>query len=116
MSTNEQCDPNLSRDCRELAGEIHKVYQRMNLAGRNASVDRLLRRVNQLVALIERVGSSSAGQCDRRRIEEMLLIIHECVPLLDLNLKSLLLSKELHQRWTSRLEYIGARFNTLLFP
>jgi len=92
----------LARDCKDFAGEVNNLYQRMNLAGKNAAVDRLRRKVNRLAELTEKAHTPG-------RLEEALQILHECVPLMDLNVKSLLLSPDLQKRWNHRLTSIQNR-------
>ncbi len=92
----------LARDCLDLAGEVNKLYQRMNLAGKNAAVDRLRRKVNRLAELTDRA-------LHPEHLEEALQTLHECVPLMDLNVKSLLLSPDLQKRWNHRLAKIQKR-------
>lgn len=104
----------LAFECKDLAGEIHKVYQRLNLSGRNAAVDRLRRKVSQLAELAEKNPPDRPGPRTSRDLEEALSIVHECVPLLDLNLKKLLLSPELQERWNRRLERIENRLKERL--
>jgi hypothetical protein len=99
----------LAHECQDFAGEVNKLYQRMNLAGRNAAVDRLRRKVNRLS---ERVGSArdrDGSPAVKGALEEALRTVHECVPLLDLNVKSLLLSEDLQIRWNQRLGAMEVR-------
>ncbi len=106
-------DMNPAYEAADLAGEINKIYQRMNLAGKNASVDRLRRKVNKLAELVEKIFPESESSLNRRSLEEAVQIIHECVPLMDLNRKSLLLSDELQNRWTHRLQAMEAVLDDL---
>jgi outer membrane murein-binding lipoprotein Lpp len=99
----------LAYECKELAGEVNKLYQRMNLAGKNAAVDRLRRKVNRLAELVEAAQKEKSASRTSKRIDDAVQIVHECVPLMDLNLKSLLLSEDLHKRWIRRLDSLEAR-------
>jgi hypothetical protein len=87
----------------DLAGEIHKVYQRTNLSGKNEAVDRLRRQVNALAAKVREAQEARTADRTRRLLEEVGRLLHECVPLLDLCLRKMLLSPELHRRWTQWL-------------
>ncbi len=107
MALSDFLNVDLAAQAEDLAGEIHKVYQRTNLAGKNAAVDRLRREVNAFAQKVREAQAAKTPARTRALLAEAQQLLHECVPLIDLCLKKVLLSPELHQRWTkwlSRLE------------
>jgi hypothetical protein len=107
MPLSDFLNVDLAAQAEDLAGEIHKVYQRTNLSGKNEAVDRLRRQVNALAAKVREAQEARTADRTRRLLEEAGRLLHECVPLMDLCLRRVLLSPELHRRWTgwlSRLE------------
>lgn len=89
---------------RDLAGAVHKVYQRLNLAGKNAEVDRLRRQIFRLAGELEKARETSLPLQVQHHLRNAQGLIHECVPLLSLCLQHHLLSRELYDLWTAKLE------------
>ena len=112
MPLSDFLNIDLSAQAEDLAGEVHKVYQRTRLAGKNAAVDRLLRRLDDLSKHLKEAKEGRSPQKTRSCLESALRCLHECIPLLDLCLKKVLVSKELHQRWTQWLGRMGEGVET----
>jgi len=54
MTPHDFLKTNIPYECKDFAGEVNKLYQRLDLAGKNAAVDRLRRKVNRLAELAEK--------------------------------------------------------------
>ena len=107
MPLSDFLNVDLSAQAEDLAGEAHKVYQRTRLAGKNAAVDRLLRCLDDLAKHLREAKEGRTPQRTKASLEQALRNLHECIPLLDLCLKKVLVSPELFKRWTlwlARLE------------
>jgi hypothetical protein len=94
---------NLAVQCEDLAGEINKVYQHLPWARKNEVVSRLRRQIHQLAEEVQKAQASQSAMTTQTRLREAISLTHECVPLLDLLLKKVLVSPELHTRWLKRL-------------
>ncbi len=100
MELSDFLNVDLASQARDLSGEIHKVYQRTNLSGKNAAVDRFQRQVHQIAEKLQEARAATSRLKTQALLEQAILLVHECVPLMDLCLKKNLLSPDLHQRWT----------------
>jgi hypothetical protein len=104
MPFSDFLNVDLAAQAGDLSGEIHKVYQRTNLSGKNAAVDRLQRQANRIAEKLRETRTATSRLKTQTLLEQSRLLVHECVPLMDLCLKKNLLSAELHQRWTRFLK------------
>jgi four helix bundle protein len=107
MALSDFLNVDLPSQAQDFTGEVHQVYQRTRLAGKNAAVDRLLRCLDGLAKNLREAKEGRSPARTNASLEKALRNLHECVPLLDLCLKKILVSPELHQRWTkwlSRME------------
>jgi len=111
MALSDFLNVDLAAQAEDLAGEIHKVYQRTNLAGKNAAVDRLRREINAFAQKVREAQGAQTAARTRALLAESLLLLHECVPLMDLCLRKVLLSKDLHLRWTKWLARLEEGLN-----
>jgi len=104
---SEFLNNNLAAQCDKLAGEINKVYQRLEWALKNEIVQRLKRQVHQLAQAVRAAQDSSSPEATGKNLEKALGLVHELVPLLDLALRKNLVSPELKKRWVSELNRLG---------
>jgi hypothetical protein len=66
-------------------------------------VARLKRQIHQLAEEVKKAKESQSLMTTQNRLKEAISLIHECVPLLDLCLRKILVSQELHSRWIKKL-------------
>jgi len=114
MSTSDFLSEDLAVQCADLAGEILKTYQHLPWAMKNEAVSRLKRMVFQLDEEVKKAQASESVATTQTRLREALSCIHECVPLLDLCLRKVLVSPELHARWIKRLGEIEVKLSQWL--
>lgn len=103
MASSDFLNTNLASQFEALAGEINKVYQRMEWAMKNEVVQRLKRRVHQLAQSVRAVQDASSQVSTVKNLENGLAAAHELVPLLDLCLRKNLVSPDLQKRWVAWL-------------
>jgi hypothetical protein len=111
MPTSDFLNENLAVQCDDLAGEINKIYQHLPWAGKNEAVNRLKRQIHQLAEEAKNAQESESLMTTQIRLKEAISLIHECVPLLDLCQKKLLVSEELHARWIKKLDGLEISFS-----
>lgn len=92
---------------RDFAGMVNKLYQRLNLAGRIAEVDRLRRQAHRLSGEIAKAKEAKQPLKTQHHLRVASGLVHECVPLLSLCVQHKLLSQELYELWTAKLEELG---------
>ncbi len=109
MSHSDFLNMNLAASCDDLAGEINKVYQHLPWAMKNEAVSRMKRQVHQLSLKVHKAQEASSPAPTQKHLQEAIALVHESVPLLDLCLRKVLVSPELHQRWIKRLGEIEKR-------
>jgi hypothetical protein len=102
MNSSDFLNENLAVQCNDLAGEINKVYQHLPWAMKNEAVARLKRQIHQLAEETKKAQESKNLMTTQTRLKEAIALIHECVPLLDLCLRKILVPKELHIRWMKK--------------
>jgi predicted GTPase len=105
---------NLAAQCEDLAGEINKVYQHLPWARKNEVIVRLKRNIHQLAEEVQKAQASQSAMTTQTRLREAISLVHECVPLLSLLLKKVLVSPELHTRWIKQLNDIDKALSTWL--
>lgn len=103
MASSDFLNTNLASQFDALAGEINKVYQRMEWALKNEVVQRLKRRVHQLAQSVRVAQDASSPATTLKNLEAALAAAHELVPLLDLCLRKNLVSPDLQKRWVTWL-------------
>jgi hypothetical protein len=113
MSTFDFLNENLAVQCNDLAGEINKVYQHLPWAIKNEAVARLKRQIHQLAEEAKKA-QESQSLITQTRLKEAISLIHECVPLLDLCLRKILVSEELHVRWIKKLNDLEKKLSLWL--
>lgn len=114
MAAPDFLNEDLTVQCQDLAGEILKTYQHLPWAMKNEAVTRLKRQVFQLDEEVKKAQLSESIATTQSRLREAISLIHECVPLLDLCLRKVLVSPELHVHWIKRLNYIESRLSEWL--
>jgi hypothetical protein len=114
MSHSDFLNQNLSIQCNDLAGEIVKTYQNLPWAMKNEAVARLTRQIHQLAEEAKKVQKSQSILTTQTRLKETISLINECVPLLDLCLRKVLVSKELHTRWIDKLNSLEINYSDWL--
>jgi predicted GTPase len=114
MPNSDFLNENLAVQCDNLAGEINKVYQYLPWAMKNEVVARLKRKIHQLAEEAKKAQESQSVMTTQNRLKEALSLINECVPLLDLCLRKVLVSKELHTRWINKLNSLEIIFSDWL--
>lgn len=114
MDSSDFLNENLAVQCRDLAGELIKTYQHLPWAMKNEAVARLTRQINQLAKEAKKVQESKSVLTTQNRLREAIALIHECVPLLDLCLRKVLVSPELHTRWIKKLSSLEISFSDWL--
>ena len=105
---------NLAVQCDDLAGEINKVYQHLPWAAKNEAVARLTRQIHQLAEEAKQAQESQSLITTQTRLREAISLINECVPLLDLCLRKVLVSQELHVRWIKKLNDLEIKLSAWL--
>ena len=93
----------LANQFEKLAGEVNKVYQRLEWALKNEVVQRLKRQSHRLAQETRAARNSSGVSATLGHLEEALGLAHELVPLLDLALRKNLVSPDLQKRWVGWL-------------
>jgi predicted GTPase len=114
MPNSDFLNEDLAVQCNELAGEINKLYQHLPWAAKNEAVARLKRQIHQLAEEAQKVQESQSVLTTQSHLKEAISLIHECVPLLDLCLRKILVSPELHSRWIKRLNELEISFSSWL--
>ncbi len=114
MPPSDFLNENLAIQCDDLAGEINKVYQHLPWAQKHEAVARLTRQIHQLSEEAKKAQESQSLAASQTHLKEALSLIHECVPLLDLCLRKVLVSPELHQRWIGKLNRLEKSFSAWL--
>ncbi len=114
MATSDFLSEDLAVQCQDLAGEILKTYQHLPWAMKNEAVARLKRQIFQLDEEVKKAQLSESVALTQSRLREAIALIHECVPLLDLCLRKVLVSQELHTRWIKRLTGIESKLSEWL--
>ncbi|HXL72450.1 MAG TPA: hypothetical protein VN963_02390 [bacterium] len=114
MASSDFLNIDLSAQCRDLAGELIKTYQHLPWAMKNEAVARLKRQINQLAQEAQKAQESKSVLTTQTRLKEAIALIHECVPLLDLCLRKILVSPELHSRWIKKLSSLEIGFSDWL--
>jgi hypothetical protein len=104
MSISDFLNLNLAAQCQDLAGEINKVYQRLDWALQNEIVQRLKRQAHRLAQSVQYAQDSKSLSQTEKHLEDSLALVHELVPLMDLCLRKNLLSPELQKRWILQLK------------
>jgi hypothetical protein len=107
MASSDFLNNNLASQCEKLAGEINKVYQRLEWALKNEIVQRLKRQVHQLAQAVRAAQDSSSPAATFKNLENAIGLVHELVPLLDLCLRKNLVSPDLQKRWVGELNRLG---------
>ena len=105
-------ETNLADQFEKLAGEINKVYQRLEWALKNEIVQRLKRQVHRLAQEVRAAQKSAGPSATLGHLEEALGLAHELVPLLDLALRKNLVSPELQKRWVGQLNRLSPQLET----
>jgi len=114
MTASDFLRVDLAEQCRDFTGEVNKVYQHLPWASKNEAVARLKRQVDRLSREVREAQDSRNRAQTRKRLEEALGLVHECVPLMSLCLRKVLLSPELHDRWVARLDLLEGQLNEWL--
>jgi hypothetical protein len=114
MQNSDFLNQNLAIQCNDLAGEIVKTYQRLPWAMKNEAVARLSRQIHQLAEEAKKAQDSQSVMTTQTRLKEALSLINECIPLLDLCLRKVLVSPELHTRWIKKLNSLEIGFSDWL--
>ena len=114
MGASDFLNEDLAVRCADLAGEILKTYQHLPWAMKNEAVSRLKRQIFQLDEEVKKAQASESVATTQRHLQEAVSLIHECVPLLDLCLRKVLVSQELHTRWIKRLGEIEVKLSEWL--
>jgi hypothetical protein len=110
MAPSDFLNVDLAAQCENLAGEMIKVYQHLPWAMKNEIVNRLTRQINQLAEEAKKAQVSPSVLATQNRLKESISLIHECVPLLDLCLRKVMVSPELHTRWIKKLNMLEKSF------
>ena len=111
MAAPDFLNEDLAVQCADLAGEILKTYQHLPWAMKNEAVARLKRQIFQLDEEVKKAQVSESVASTQTCLREAVSLIHECVPLLDLCLRKILVSPELHTRWIKRLNEIEIKLS-----
>jgi hypothetical protein len=114
MNSSDFLNVDLAVQCNDLAGEIVKTYQHLPWAMKNEAVSRLSRQIHQLAEEAKKAQDSRSVMTTQTRIKEALSLINECVPLLDLCLRKVLVSPELHTRCIKKLNGLEIDFSDWL--
>jgi hypothetical protein len=114
MALSEFLNEDLAVQCSDLAGEVNKVYQHLPWAVKNEAVARLKRQIHQLSEDVQKAQDSQNAARTKKHLETSVSLVHECVPLIGLCLRKVLLSQELHDRWIKRLSHIGRQLDEWL--
>jgi hypothetical protein len=114
MASSDFLNINLCAQCENLAGEIIKTYQHLPWAIKNEAVARLKRQIHQLAEEAKKAQGSQSVMKTQNHLQEAISLIHECVPLLDLCLRKILVSQELHARWIKKLSALEISFSDWL--
>lgn len=114
MASSDFLNINLAAQCEDLAGEINKVYQNLPWALKHEAVSRFKRQVHELSQAVVRAKESKSKDRTGRNLEDAISLVHECVPLMDLCVRQNLLSEELQERWTQRLNLLEKNLSVWL--
>ncbi len=114
MTESDFLNINLATLCDDLASELNKTYQHLPWALKNAAVERLKRKVHALSQAVSNAQKSKSAARTQKFLQDAVALTHECVPLMSLCLKKVLLSQELHDRWVKRLNGIDKHLNEWL--
>ena len=114
MNLSDFLNENLAVQCNNLAGEINKVYQHLPWAMKNEAVARLKRKIHQLAEEAKKAQKSQSLLTTQKHLQEAISLIHECVPLLDLCLRKILVSEELNLRWIKKLNDLEKKLSIWL--
>jgi len=109
MSISDFLNLNLAAQCQDLAGEINKVYQRLDWALKNEIVQRLKRQAHRLAQAVQSAQNSKNPSQTQMHLENSLALAHELIPLMDLCLRKNLLSPEIQKRWVLKLKTMEPR-------
>ena len=114
MSSRDFLNEDLAVQCEDFASEVLKTYQQLPWAMKNEAVTRLKRQVSQLAEEAKKAQESQSVLTTQKHLREAISLIHECVPLLDLCLRKILVSQELYGRWIKRLDNLEISFSNWL--